>query len=102
MKIIALIKHIQSVPFKTKPQLFTYKPLHAQNDETNGSVEFLQPYPMVAADALLEEGTVVISAVLPLGEHLSQQTDASCVPKFCYQSRLLFSYSVLSCQVTHC
>jgi hypothetical protein len=36
------------------------EPLHAQNDETNGSIEFLQPYPVVAADALLEIGTAVI------------------------------------------
>jgi hypothetical protein len=27
------------------------------NDETNGNIEFLQPYPVVAADALLEIGT---------------------------------------------
>jgi hypothetical protein len=33
----------------------THEPLHTQNDETNGSVEFLQPYPVVAIDdALLE------------------------------------------------
>jgi hypothetical protein len=32
----------------------------------------LQPYPVVAADALLEIGTDVISAVLSLDEHLSQ------------------------------
>jgi hypothetical protein len=37
-----------------------HEPLHAQNDETNGNIEFLQPYPVVAADALLEIGTAVI------------------------------------------
>jgi hypothetical protein len=50
-----------------------------------GSIEFLQPYPVVVADALREIGTAVISAVLSLDEHLSQ-TNTSCVPKFCYQS----------------
>jgi hypothetical protein len=49
-----------------------HKLLYAQNDETNGNIEFLQPYPVVAADALLEIGTVVISAVSSLDEHLSQ------------------------------
>jgi hypothetical protein len=33
--------------------------LHAQNDETNGNNEFLQPYPAVATDALFEIGTAV-------------------------------------------
>jgi hypothetical protein len=32
----------------------------------------MQPYPAVAADALLEIGTAVISAVLSLDDHLSQ------------------------------
>jgi hypothetical protein len=59
--------------------------LHAQNDETNDSIKFLLPHPIVAADALLAIGTAVISAVLSLDEHLSQ-TDTSCVDKFCYQS----------------
>jgi hypothetical protein len=36
--------------------------LHAQNGKTNVSIEFLQPYHIVAADALLENGTSVISA----------------------------------------
>jgi hypothetical protein len=50
----------------------THEHLHAQNDETRGSTEFLQPYPILTDDALLEIGTVVISAVLSLDEHLSQ------------------------------
>jgi hypothetical protein len=49
----------------------THGPFSAQNDETNVSIEFLQPYPVVAADALLEIGTTVISAVLSLDKHLS-------------------------------
>jgi hypothetical protein len=63
----------------------THEPLHARNDETSGSIEFLQPYPVVAADALFEIGTAVISAILSLDEHLSH-TNTSCVPKFRYQS----------------
>jgi hypothetical protein len=63
----------------------THEYLHQRNDETFGNIEFLQPYPVVAADALLEIGTAVISAVLSLDEHLSQ-TNTSCVPKFRYQS----------------
>jgi hypothetical protein len=61
----------------------THEHLHAQNDETNGNIEFLQPYPVVAADALFEIGTAVISAVLSLDKHLSQ-TNTSCAPKCCY------------------
>jgi hypothetical protein len=41
-----------------------------------------------AVDALLENGTAVISAVLSLDEHLSQ-TNTCCAPKFCYHSVLL-------------
>jgi hypothetical protein len=42
----------------------THEALHVQYDKTNGNIEFLQPYPVVAADALLEIGTAVISSVL--------------------------------------
>jgi hypothetical protein len=34
----------------------------------------LQPYPVVATDALLEVGTTAVSAVLSLDEHYSQKT----------------------------
>jgi hypothetical protein len=62
-----------------------HEPLHAQNNETNGSIEFFQLYHVVADDdALLEIGTAVSLIVLLLSEHLSQK-DTSCVPKFCYQ-----------------
>jgi hypothetical protein len=44
-----------------------------KNDETNGNIEFLQPYPVVAADALLEIAVAVISAVFSLDEHLSHK-----------------------------
>jgi hypothetical protein len=43
-------------------------PPNAQND-TNGNIEFLQPYPIDAADVLLEISTSVTSAVLSLNEH---------------------------------
>jgi hypothetical protein len=45
----------------------THEPLHAQNDETNGNIEFLQ-LSVVAA----ESGAAVILAVLSLDGHLSQ------------------------------
>jgi hypothetical protein len=40
---------------------FEYK-----NDYANANIEFLHPYPVDAADALLEIGTAVISAVFQL------------------------------------
>jgi hypothetical protein len=55
---------------KRNPDYYTWTPW-GKNDETNGNIEFLQPYPVVAADALLEIGTAVISAVLSLDEYLS-------------------------------
>jgi hypothetical protein len=79
-------------------------PLQAQNDQTNDNIEFLQPYPVVAADALLEIGTTVISAVLSLDVHLSP-INISRVPK-CYQSvyccltRYLSGYKLLNASWT--
>jgi hypothetical protein len=49
-----------------------HESFHAQNNEPSGSIIFLQPYPIVAADALLKIVMAVISAVLSLYEHLSQ------------------------------
>jgi hypothetical protein len=49
-----------------------HEPLHVQNDKTNGNIEFLQLYPVAAADAPLEISTGIISAVLLLDKHLSQ------------------------------
>jgi hypothetical protein len=34
-----------------------------------GNIEFLQPYTVIVADALLEIGTTVISSVLSLDEY---------------------------------
>jgi hypothetical protein len=51
------------VPFLNATLTAKHEPLHAQNDETIGNIEFLQPYPVVAADALLEIGRNIISAV---------------------------------------
>jgi hypothetical protein len=57
---------------------------------------------IVAADALLEIGTTVISAVLSLDEHLSQ-TNTSCVPKFCYQSvYCLIRYFLVRIRIAKC
>jgi hypothetical protein len=62
----------------------------------------LQPYPIVAADVLLQIGTAVIPAVLPLDEHLSQ-TNTSCVSKFCYQSvYCLIQYLLLRIRIAKC
>jgi hypothetical protein len=55
---------------------------HVRNDETSGSVEFLQPYAVAAEDALLEIGMAVSSAVLLLEEHL-MSSNTSCILKFC-------------------
>jgi hypothetical protein len=77
----------------------THEILHAQNDETNGNIEFLQPYPVVAAAALLEIGTAVISDVLSLDEHMSQ-SNTSCACKFCYQS--VFGTSLSGYAKLHC
>jgi hypothetical protein len=52
------------------------------------NIEFLQLYPVVAADAMREVRTAVISAVLSLREHWSQR-NASCLTKF-YQSAYLY------------
>jgi hypothetical protein len=68
---------------------------HAQKDETNGNIEFLQPYTVVVADALLENGTAVISAVLSLDEHLSEELPVS------RNFVVLLSCLALPCQDTH-
>jgi hypothetical protein len=64
--------------FHLKRKPATHEPHHAQNDETFDNIEFLQPYPVVAADTLPEISTAVISAVSSLDEHLSQ-TGTFCV-----------------------
>jgi hypothetical protein len=51
--------------------------LHAQNGETIGNIAFLQPYPIVAVDALLEIGTDVILVALSLDDHLLQTNTPS-------------------------
>jgi hypothetical protein len=45
--------HVQGDPFKKQPQLLHMKTFPQKNHETNDNLEFLQPYPVVAADALL-------------------------------------------------
>jgi hypothetical protein len=56
---------------------------HAQNNETDVNIEFLQPYHVVAADALLEIYWALISAVLLPDGHL-QQTNNSRIQKRCH------------------
>jgi hypothetical protein len=45
--------------------------------ETNDNVEFLQPYPVVAANAMLETGTTLISAVLSFDATTYKKTPVS-------------------------
>jgi hypothetical protein len=52
------------------PHLTTaYETFHAQNDEPGGNIEFLQPYHLIVAYALLEIDYAVISDVLSFDEH---------------------------------
>jgi hypothetical protein len=83
----------------TASLITTYEHLHAQQGETSSSTEFLQPYPGVAADALLEIGTAVISVVLLLDDYLSQ-TNTSCVTKL-LPVGVLLSYLVLRSHNRH-
>jgi hypothetical protein len=55
-----------------------HEDLHAQNNETNRIIKFLQPYADVVADALLEIDAAVISSVLSLDDHLSHILPVSC------------------------
>jgi hypothetical protein len=75
-----------------------FKSERRKHDKTNGNTEFLQTYPAVAVDALLEIRTAVISAVLSLDEPLSL-TNTSCVPKCCYHFSALLYFSVLPCRI---
>lgn len=47
-----------------------YPSRHAQDDETNGSIVFVQSYPVAADDAVLRIGSAVIPALLLLEDHL--------------------------------
>jgi hypothetical protein len=42
----------------------------AHKKKTNGNIKFLQSYPIVAADALLEIDMAIISVDLSFDEHL--------------------------------
>jgi hypothetical protein len=66
----------------------THELLQAQYDETNDNIEFLQPYPVVSANALFEIGTAIISAVFSLDEHFPQ-TNTSCISKFFFTSHCI-------------
>jgi hypothetical protein len=95
---------IQDVPLK-KQSYYIHEFLQTHSAETKGDTEFLQPYPVVAADALLEIATAVISAALSLDDPLSQ-TDTSCVPKVCYKRLyrliryILSGYALLNASLT--
>jgi hypothetical protein len=79
-----------------------HEPLHAQNDETNGNIEFLQQYPVVAAGVLLEIGTAVTSALLLLDKQLSQTKVSFPVPQNIVTSRCIVVLFGTSCQDTYC
>lgn len=82
MKSLQIV--IKSVPFSLNSEISTTHGYnHARTDETNDNI--LQPYPVVAADVLLEICKAVISVLLSSDEHLSQ-TNSSCVRKSCLQS----------------
>lgn len=50
----------------------THKQIHTQTDETSGNTEFSTPCVAVAADALVEIGTAITSAVMSPDKHVSQ------------------------------
>jgi hypothetical protein len=75
---------------------------HKTKQPVTDNIEFLQPYPVVAVDALLEISTALNSAVLSFDGHLSQ-TNTSCVPKFCYQSvYCLIRYILVRISIAKC
>jgi hypothetical protein len=76
----------------------THEPLEAQYCEINGNTEFLQSYPVVGTDALLETGAAVISTTLSHDERLSQ-TAISRITQF-FLPAFKLPYSVLSCEGT--
>jgi hypothetical protein len=52
--------------FHVKRKSTTHEHIHAQKEETDGKIEFLQLNHFLTADALLEIGSAVISTVLLL------------------------------------
>jgi hypothetical protein len=87
---------------KHNPNKYTWTPSHTKRC-INGNIEFLQPYPVVASDALLEICTAVIWDILSLDEHLSQ-TNTFCASKFCYQSLYCFLvlYFIVRMSIAKC
>lgn len=65
-------RKLQYVLFKTQHYFCAYKDFHAQNNETNVNIEFLQPYPVVTADTPLQIATTIILAATSLYERLTQ------------------------------
>jgi hypothetical protein len=76
----------------------THEPLHAQNYETSGNIEFLQLY--ATADTLFEIGAAVITNFVT---RRALVTDKHFLcPEILLPVGVLLSYSVLPCQDTHC
>jgi hypothetical protein len=49
----------------------THEPRHSRKNKTNDNSAYMQPYSIVASDAVLDFGTAVITDVLSLDKHLS-------------------------------
>jgi hypothetical protein len=80
-----LFRKRQGVSFKAQLYLALTNLFLHRTGETNVNIESLQPYPVVASDALLEVCEAVIGALRSLDEHMSQ-TNTCCVPECFYQS----------------
>jgi hypothetical protein len=88
------------VTLKTQSPTTTRKPLHAQNNGTNSNIEFLQPYPVAGAESLLEIGTGKFQLFCPRWAFVTD--NHYLCPETVLQVGALLSYSVHTCQDTHC
>jgi hypothetical protein len=67
---------------------------YTQNEETNSNIEFLQTYPIAAADALLEMGTAVMFC-----RSMNSCHRQFLLPEVLLPVSVLLSYSVLICRI---
>lgn len=85
---------LQISPFKTQPQVLHLNPFTHRTTKPRAVSNSCSPISLVHLIALLEIGTAVTSAVVSLGEHLSQ-TNTSIDPKMCYQSACCLIWYIL-------
>jgi hypothetical protein len=72
--------------------------LYIQNNESNGNIEILQPYPITAADPLVEISMAIISAVcLSVSACHKYFLD----PKFCCRLVYCLIWYFLGCALLH-